>query len=182
MRNARHAEVHADFAALAVEVGHQLLEDILLVLFGDVGVVLHGLAVNAELVLGSELELTLDLFEHVALGMTDGAFRRGSFAFVDVTADLANKFLHDKFLHFIIFYNFPKSLPGHSRTAAIYKHCRFGRIGQHTVAAKRYVFFERPYGCFAERYDTDVVVVYAFQITEINVGICYVKSYKLRNL
>ena len=60
--------------------------------------------------LGGQLQLTLDLFEHVALGMTDRAFGRSRFAFVDVTADLANKLLHDNFLHnfdfsYCIFYS-----------------------------------------------------------------------------
>ena len=99
VRNARHAEVHTDFAALAVEVGHQLVKDILLVLFGDVGVVLHGLAVNAELVLGSELELTLDLFEHIALGVAHGALRRSLGAFIDITANLAKPLFHNCYLH-----------------------------------------------------------------------------------
>ena len=99
VRNARHAEVHTDFAALAVEVGHQLVKDILLVLFGDVRVVLHGLAVNAELVLGSELELTLDLFEHVALGVAHGALRRSLGAFIDITANLAKPLFHNCYLH-----------------------------------------------------------------------------------
>ena len=53
--------------------------------------------------LGSQGQLALDFLEHVALCMTDGAFRRGSVAFVDVTADFANKFLHDKFLRKIFF-------------------------------------------------------------------------------
>ena len=99
VRDARHAEVHTDFAALAVEVGHQLVKDILLVLFGDVRVVLHGLAVNAELVLGSELELTLDLFEHVALGVAHGALRRSLGAFIDITANLAKPLFHNCYLH-----------------------------------------------------------------------------------
>ena len=102
VRNARHAEVHADFAALAVEVGHQLVKDILLVLFGDVRVVLHGLAVNAELVLGSELELTLDLFEHIALGVAHGALRRSLGAFIDITANLAKPLFHNCYLHKVL--------------------------------------------------------------------------------
>ena len=44
-----HAQVHADLGALAVEVGHQLIEDELLVLLGDIGVRLDGLAVDAVL-------------------------------------------------------------------------------------------------------------------------------------
>ena len=91
--------------ALAVEVGLQLLEDIGLVRVGDVGVVLDGLAVDAVFMLGGQLQLTLDLFEHVALGMTDRAFGRSRFAFVDVTADLANKLLHDDFLHNFDFFS-----------------------------------------------------------------------------
>ena len=102
VRDARHAEVHTDLAALAVEVGHQLLEDILLVLLGDVGVVLHGLAVNAELVLGGELQLTLDLFEHIALGVAHGALRGSLGAFIDITANLAKPLFHSYYLHKVL--------------------------------------------------------------------------------
>ena len=96
--DAGHAEVHADLRAFAVEVGLQLVEDILFVSFGNVGVILDSLGVNAVLMLGSQGQIALDFLKHVALRMTDGAFCRSSVAFVDVTADFANKFLHDKFL------------------------------------------------------------------------------------
>ena len=46
----------------------------------------------------SLVQLALDFLEHVALGMTDGAFCRSSVAFVDVATDFADKFLHDDFL------------------------------------------------------------------------------------
>ena len=101
--NTSHAQVHADLRALAVEVRHQLIEDVFLVFRGNVGVVLDGRAVDAELMLGSELQFALDLFEHVALGMTYRALCRSCFAFVDVTANLANKLLHNKILRFFIF-------------------------------------------------------------------------------
>ena len=103
MGDARHAEVHADLAALAVEVGHHLLEDILLILFRDVGVVLHGLAVNAELMLGGELQFTLDFLEHIALGMAHGALRGSLGAFIDITANLAQPLLHNYYLHKILY-------------------------------------------------------------------------------
>ena len=61
MGNAGHAQIHADLAALAGEVGLQLLQDISLVLSGDVGVVGNGLLVDAELMLGSQLALFHDL-------------------------------------------------------------------------------------------------------------------------
>ena len=32
-----HAQIHTHLAALAVEVGHELIEDVLLILLGDVG-------------------------------------------------------------------------------------------------------------------------------------------------
>ena len=37
MCDTSHAQVHTDLTALALEVGHQLLEDVLLVFLGDVG-------------------------------------------------------------------------------------------------------------------------------------------------
>ena len=96
--DAGHAQVHADLGAFAAEVGLQLVEDILLVRLGDVGVVLDGLGVDAVLMLGRQGQLALDFLEHVAFGMTDGAFCRSSVAFVDVATDFADKFLHDDFL------------------------------------------------------------------------------------
>ena len=53
--------------------------------------------------LGGQLEFALDFLKHVALGMTYRAFCRSRFAFVDVTANLANELLHDKILHFFVF-------------------------------------------------------------------------------
>ena len=51
----------------------------------------------------SKLEFALDFLKHVALGMTYRAFCRSRFAFIDVTANLANELLHDKILHFLFF-------------------------------------------------------------------------------
>ena len=77
--NAGHAQIHADLAALALEVGHQLLEDVLLVFLGDVGVVLHGLGVDAVLMLGGQLAFLHDL-ELGAVNAAHGALE----AFGDV--------------------------------------------------------------------------------------------------
>ena len=99
MGNPGHAQVHTHFGALAVEVGHQLLEDELLVLLGDVGVVLHGLGVYAVLVLGSQLVGLHDL-ELGAVYLTYGALEAlgDGLAFINITANGANKLLHNFFL------------------------------------------------------------------------------------
>ena len=101
VRNARHAQVHTDLAALAVEVGHELIEDILLVLFADLVVVLHGLGIDAELMLGGELHLALDFLEHIALGVAHGALRGRLGTFIDITANLADPLFHIRILHLI---------------------------------------------------------------------------------
>ena len=95
MGDARHAQVHADLGALAVEVGLQLLEDVGLVLVGDVGVVLDRLVIDAVLVLGGELKLTLDLLESAGRSVADRALRGRLGALVDVTADLADPLIHN---------------------------------------------------------------------------------------
>ena len=95
-----HAQVHTYFAALAGEVGLQLLQDISLVGLGDVGVVPNGLFVDAELMLGSQLG-GVHFLELGAVHMAHGALEAfGDLVpFVNVTADRANKLLHNKFLH-----------------------------------------------------------------------------------
>ena len=100
VRNARHAQVHTDLAALAVEVGHELIEDVLLILLGDVGVVLHGLCVDAELVLSSQLQLALDLFKRI-LGVADGALDGSLGTLINITANLADPLFHIRILHLI---------------------------------------------------------------------------------
>ena len=72
MGDAGHAEVHADLGALAGEVGVELLQDVGLVGVADVGVILHGLGVDAVLMLGSQLALFHDL-ELGAVHLADGA-------------------------------------------------------------------------------------------------------------
>ena len=99
MGDARHAEVHADLAALAGEIRLQLLQDVSLIFGGNTVIVADGGLVDAELMLGSQLDLALHFFEHVALGMADRALRGGIFAFVDVTANLANELFHVISLH-----------------------------------------------------------------------------------
>ena len=101
VRDARHAQGHTDLAALAVEVGHELIEDILLVLFADLVVVLHGLGIDAELMLGGELHLALDFLEHIALGVAHGALRGRLGTFIDITANLADPLFHIRILHLI---------------------------------------------------------------------------------
>ena len=92
-----HAQVHTDLAALAVEVGLQLLQDISLVLSGDVGVVGNGLLIDAQLVLSGQLVILHDL-ELGTVHLADGALEvlRHGFAFVDITANGADKLLHNK--------------------------------------------------------------------------------------
>ena len=76
--DAGHAQVHTDFGALALEVGHQLLEDVLLILSGDVGVVLDGLSVDTVLVNSSQLLFALLLYELGSGNLTYGAGEIGS--------------------------------------------------------------------------------------------------------
>ena len=97
--DARHAQVHAHFRALAREVRLQLLQNVVLVLVGHVGVILDGFSVNAELVLGGKLHFAFNLLEHFSASAADGALEIGGklFAFVDVTANFANPFRHDRF-------------------------------------------------------------------------------------
>ena len=101
-----HAQVHTHFAALTVEVGHELLEDILLVFLADVGVVLHGLGVDAVLMLGGQLGVGSQLLELGAVHLAHGALEAlgDGFAFVNVAANGANKLLHTDYLQKIIKY------------------------------------------------------------------------------
>ncbi len=100
-----HAQIHAHLAALAIEVGLQLLKDDLLVLVGNVRVVLDGFGIDAVLVLGSQLTF-LHHLELGAVHMAHGALEalRNGLAFVDITADGANKFLHNDILPNLIFH------------------------------------------------------------------------------
>jgi hypothetical protein len=97
--NAGHAQIHTDLAALAVEVGQQLIQDELLVLLGDVGVVLNGGFINAELVLSGQLG-GVHYLELGAGNLAQGALEIGGHlvSFVDVTANGANKLFHKYFL------------------------------------------------------------------------------------
>ena len=100
-----HAQVHTNLGALAIEVGHELIEDVLLVLSGDVGVVLYGLCVNAILMDSSQLLLALLLNELGSGNLADGAAEIGRqfIAGIDVTTDRTYKLFHDKFLQKINF-------------------------------------------------------------------------------
>ena len=86
--DAGHAEIHADFGALAGEVGLQLLQDVLLVFLGDV----VQLGTHAEDVLSGQLDLALDLGELGAGNAADRALEIGGHlvAFIDVAANGAN--------------------------------------------------------------------------------------------
>ena len=92
MCDASHAQVHAHFGALAVEIGFQLIEDELLVLVGDGLVVLHGFGVDAVFMLGGKLLLAFELLERACRSVAHGAFRGRLGAFVDVTAYAADPF------------------------------------------------------------------------------------------
>ena len=86
------------------EVGHQLLEDILLILSGDVGVVLHGLGVDAILVLSGQLAGLHDL-KLGTVNLANGALEAlgHSLGLMNITTNGANKLLHNIFLQIIIF-------------------------------------------------------------------------------
>ena len=100
--DARHAEVHTDLGALAGEVRLELLENVSLILVGDVGIVLHGLVIDAVLMGGGELYLALYLGEAGAGDLAYGAELGGSVALVDIAADGAEPFFHSLYLHLII--------------------------------------------------------------------------------
>ncbi len=78
VRDASHAQVHSDLGALAVEIGLQLIEDVLLVLGGDVGVVLDGLGVEPIFMLGGERLLTFELLERACRAWHTGHSAGGS--------------------------------------------------------------------------------------------------------
>jgi hypothetical protein len=82
-----------------MEVGQQLIQDELLVLVGDVGIVGNGGLVDTELMLGSQLGVVHDL-ELGAGDLAQGAAEISShlLSLVDITANRANKLLHNKFL------------------------------------------------------------------------------------
>ena len=104
--NSCHAEVHTNLGALAVEVSHKLVEDELLVLIGNVGVVLNCLCVNAVLMLSRKL---CALFHYLELGtgnLANGTYEisRHLICFVNVTANGANKFFHN--FNLLMYLNF----------------------------------------------------------------------------
>jgi hypothetical protein len=103
-----HAQVHTDFAALAVEVSEQLLLDVGLIFCGNVGVVGYGLFVDAELVLSSQLHLALLLYELGSGDLTYGAAELSVqlLGGVNITTNTANKLFHNfssKYSCFLIF-------------------------------------------------------------------------------
>ena len=107
-----HAQVHTDLTALAVEVGLQLLQDISLVLSGDIGVVGNSLLIDAQLMLSGQLVIFHDL-ELGTVDLADGALKAlgHCFTFVDITANGADELLHNKSSKFKIFKLFDGELP-----------------------------------------------------------------------
>ena len=94
--DAGHAEGHADLRALAAEVGLELVEDELLVLFGNA----VELRADAEFMLGRELQIALDDLELLAGNTADRALEAFGqlIAFINITADGADILLHNKIL------------------------------------------------------------------------------------
>ncbi len=89
--DAGHGQIHADLGALALEVGAQALDDLLLDLGGDIRA---ELLADADDVLGSPAHLSLLFFELAAGDLADGAELGGIVALMDVTAYGANPFCH----------------------------------------------------------------------------------------
>ena len=100
VRNARHGQIHADLAALALKVGAQTGDDLFLHLGGNIRA--EHLA-DADDVLRRP-GLLLRLQRELAAGdMAHRALRRGRIAFMNVTANRANPLFHNKILHQINF-------------------------------------------------------------------------------
>ena len=93
VRNARHGQIHTDLGALALEVGSQTVDDLLLHVGRNVRT--ERLA-DADNVLGSPGLLSLLLDELGAVDMAHRALDRRLLAFVNVTTDTANPFFHSQ--------------------------------------------------------------------------------------
>jgi hypothetical protein len=102
--DASHAQIHTDLAALTLEVSHQLIEDILLVFLGNVGVVLNGLCVNAVLMNSSQLLLALLLYELGSGNLTNGAAELSVqlLGSVNITTNRTYKLFHNNFLQIFL--------------------------------------------------------------------------------
>ena len=91
---AAHSEVHADFGALAREVLAKAFEDARINVLG-----------NADAMLICERHLTALLNELGCRSMADRALSRSCFAFVNITANRANKLFHnDSLLKYILIF------------------------------------------------------------------------------
>ena len=93
VRHARHGQIHTDLGALALEVGSQTVDDLLLHVGRNVRA--ERLA-HADDVLGSPGLLSLLLDELGAVNMAHRALDRRLLAFVNVTTDTANPFFHSQ--------------------------------------------------------------------------------------
>ena len=89
--DAGHGQIHADLGALALEVGAQALDDLLLDLGGDIRA---ELLADADDVLGGPAHLSLLFFELAAGDLADRAELGGIVSLVDVTAYGAYPFCH----------------------------------------------------------------------------------------
>ena len=91
MGDARHAQIHADLGAFAVEVGLELLKDEVLVFLGHA----VQLRADAELMLGSQLHVAFHQLELLAGNAADRALEAfGQIAFVNITANGAYILFH----------------------------------------------------------------------------------------
>ena len=97
MGNACHTKVHAHLRALALEIRHQLLKNVLLILFADVSVVLHGFSINAVLMLGSQLCSLGHLFELGSGNTADRALLGRGGTLGNITTNCANPFFHNTY-------------------------------------------------------------------------------------
>ena len=93
VRHARHGQIHTDLGALALEVGSQTVDDLLLHVGRNVRA--ERLA-HTDNVLGSPGLLSLLLDELGAVDMAHRALDRRLLAFVNVTTDTANPFFHSQ--------------------------------------------------------------------------------------
>ena len=92
VRDTGHRQIHTDLGALALEVGAQTVDDLLLNLLGHIRA--EGLA-HAHNVLGSPRLLFLLLDELIAGDVAHGTLGRGIGTLVNVTADRADPLLHN---------------------------------------------------------------------------------------
>ena len=104
MCDTRHAQVHTNLGTFAAEIRLQLIQDICLIFCADICIVLHGLTVDAILMLCCKLHLAVLHFRELAARNTTlGTFLRSGLAFIYITTYLTYELLHDCYLLF--FYN-----------------------------------------------------------------------------